>query len=335
MINDYHNCVKHLWALVFAACGGGLGGSTTVTLPNGAPGIGFDDLRSSSLGLIVPGGRSGNVYVVRPDGAVDTIIGGFSTSPKHEGGHGFGATSADEASNGLLLVTDRTTQSLDVVDPKTRAITTTIPLAAGPDYVRFVGSKNEAWVAEPDGSQIEIVSLDSMKSVGAIPIENGPESMEADDARHRVYVHRWQKSTLAIDIDKRSIAEEWANGCAASRGLAVDRDRGWVIAGCLEGTMSVLDANDHGRPLGSIAHGSGFDVIGYSPSLRHVYMVGFTCKCLVMLGLSSKGVPSLLERFDAPGDGSCAVADDRGHAWVCGPDQGVLHRYDDRHPALP
>jgi hypothetical protein len=47
------------------------------------------------------------------------------------------------------------------------------------------------------------------------------------------------------------------------------------------------------------ARGAGFDVIGYSPTLGHVYLAGTPCHCLVILGVNSQGQLSFLDRFEA------------------------------------
>ena len=125
---------------------------------------------------------------------------------------------------------------------------------------------------------------------------------------------------------------EWDNGCAASRGLAVDPAHGFFFAGCSEGTLSVLSLNG-GRILSSESRGAGFDVLGFDPKLGHLYLAGGSCACLVVLGVSAAGELSFLDRFDAPGGTHCATADEQGHAWVCDPDEGRLWRVDDQQPA--
>src|SRR5205823_9301291 len=83
--------------------------------------------------------------------------------------------------------------------------------------------------------------------------------------RGRAYTHRWQATTVAIDLASRAVVAEWQNGCAASRGIALDEERGFLFASCLEGTTSVLDVNNGGQMLSTLARGSGFDVMGYAP----------------------------------------------------------------------
>ena len=313
---------------------------TPVTLPNAGPGIGFDDLRySSSLHrVLAPGGRSGDLALVDPDTLAVTTVAGFSATSDYSGGHDFGVTSVDETAAGMLLVTDRTTQKLSIVDPAAGSIVASTLLAAVPDYVRYVAATNEAWVTEPSASQIEILSLPNASpftpaSVATIRVDNGPESLVIDQAAGRAYAHRWQSSTVVLDVRAHAIVAEWPNGCAASRGLAVDAAHSFFFAGCLEGTVSVLDAAHDGRVLSSIARGSGFDVLGFSPSLGHLYLAGTSCACLVVLGVSSAGQLSFLGRFAATSSAHCAAADDRAHAWVCDPDAGRLLRVDDPYSA--
>jgi DNA-binding beta-propeller fold protein YncE len=310
-----------------------------VDLPSGGVGIGFDDLRYSSVlhRVLVPGGRSGNLDLIDPERLTVTPIGGFGTVADFSGGHDDGPTSVDEGL-GFLYVTDRTSRMLDVVDPRTNAIASKVALGSSPDYVRFVAPTNELWVSEPDADRLEVLSLSTEAPLGLahaafVEVTNGPESLVIDMRRGKAYTHRWQSSTVVLDLATRTIIAEWPNGCVSSRGIALDEARGFLFAACLEGTTSVLDVDHGGAILSSIANGSGFDVIGYSPTLGHLYLAGSACQCLITLGVSSAGKLSFLDRHDAPADTHCATADDVGHAWVCDQKAGALWRITDSHPS--
>src|SRR5437764_1112210 len=71
--------------------------SRPLELPDGAPGIGFDDLRyvPALHRLLVPAGRSGRVDLVDPDSMALTSITGFAKKADYAGGHDDGPTSAD------------------------------------------------------------------------------------------------------------------------------------------------------------------------------------------------------------------------------------------------
>jgi hypothetical protein len=329
------SCVA-LLALVAIDCNATPAG-TPVALPDGSPGIGFDDLRYSTTlhRVLVPGGRSGRLDLIDPQTLEVTSITGFGVTNDFSGGHDDGPTSVDEGL-GKLFVTDRTTRMLSVVDPVARSIVASVALPTGPDYVRFVAATNELWITEPGASQMEIFALaaDGTPTHAAfIPVGNGPESLVVDATRGRAYAHRWQGSTLAFDVKTRAIVAEWPNGCASSRGIALDEVRGFLFSGCNEGTAAVLDVAHDGKILSTIAKGSGFDVIGYAPALGHLHLAGDTCACMITLGVSSSGALSFLDRVDAPSSTHCVVADDVGHAWVCDPDDGSILRVDDTHPS--
>ena len=310
-------------------------------MPDAGPGIGFDDLQYSPTlhRVLAPGGRSGKLDLVDPDTLAVDPIAGFSVTSSYSGGHDDGVTAVAEG-RGLLFATDRTSRTLSVLDPASRSHLSSVSLAATPDYVRYVAATDELWVTEPSVSQLEIFALApttpfTPTRAATIPLPNGPESLVIDQSRGRAYTHRWQATTVVIDVKTRATLAEWPNGCAASRGLAVDEARQHFIVACAEGTVTVLDAANGGKKLSSIAKGSGFDVIGYAQALHHVYAAGGACGCLEVFGVSAAGALSVLGRFDADGSTHCAVADDRGHAWVCDPDHGRLWRVDDTFAVTP
>jgi hypothetical protein len=331
-------------ALALLAGGAPSPAQKRVAIPGGAAGVGFDDLRYSPdlHRVLVPAGRTGTLALVDPDTLAVTSIPGFGTTASYSGGHDDGPTSVDEG-NGVLYVTDRTTGRLDVVDPAARRVVASVALAAGPDYVRFVKTTNELWVTQPDADQIEIFALGARPTAApthaaVVAVSNGPESLVIDNTRGRAYTHRWKGTTVAIDLRTRALVAEWPNGCAASRGIALDEARGFLFAACSEGTTSVLDVAHGGRvlsrwaPAPARARGAGFDVIGYAPRTGHLYLAGKGCGCLVTLGVSAQGALSLLGRVSAPGSTHCAVADDAGHAWWCDQDRGSLWRVTDSSP---
>jgi YVTN family beta-propeller protein len=276
--------------------------------------------------------------LIDPDTLGVTSIDGFSATSSYSGGHDDGPTSVDEGA-GKLYVTDRTSGKLLAIDPSARSITSSVPLGARPDYLRFVAATNELWVTEPGAQQLEIfkIGADGIPVHDAlIALSNGPESLVIDNQRGRAYTHRWQKTTVAIDVTTRTIVGEWANACASSRGIALDETHGWLFSGCSEGTAAVLDIAGDGRIVSTIERGSGFDVIGYSPNLGHLYLAGSSCSCLIVLSVGAGGSLSFSSRSEAPSSTHCAAADDVGHAWVCDPDGGQLFRVDDTSPrSLP
>jgi len=294
-----------------------------IALPDGRPGIGFDDLRwSARLGVLAPAGRSGAVDLVK-NGAV-TQISGFAADPLYFGGHDQGPTSVDEGA-GFLFVVDRTTRTVSVVDPEAQRILSQTGVAAAPDYVRFVAATNEVWVTEPDAEQLEIFRLEgaALHHDAFLPVPGGPESLVVGNTA--AYTHLWAGTTRAFDVATRSGLGEWPNGCVSSRGIALDYVRGWLLSGCAEGRGTVADVAT-GRLLGSIAAGAGVDVIDYSPSLQHLYL---PAENLTIAALSPSGELSPAGTLPSVPGAHCAVTDDQRHVWVCDPDNGDLLAYED------
>jgi len=310
---------------------------TALPLPGGEGGIGFDDLRfSPELGkLLVPAGRSGRLDLVDPKTRAIEEISGFSSSREGPRGHSQGTTSADFG-DGLIFASDRSAQSLVVIDPATRRIDARIKLGGAPDYVRWVAPIREVWVSEPGSKRIETFRLAEkspprLVSAGDIQVADGPESLEIDPPRNRVYSNTWHDKTIAIDLGSRAIAAQWSNGCEGARGLAVDTARGFAFVGCTEGKAVVLDASHDGKVLGTAKAGKGVDIIAFSAKLSHLYVPGGDAANLTVLEVSDAGGLKAVGTIAAAADAHCAAADADGNVYVCDPGKGRLLVLADRH----
>ncbi len=325
-----------LLALGLAACSGHHAHHSETTedevrplaLPGGSAGIGFDDLQYDPdlERLLVPAGRTGRLDLVDPlTGAIKEVT-GFSARDDFDGGHAQGTTSAVHAGDWLVAI-DRTTKRLEVVDPATLAIVDGAPLAASPEYVRWIGG--EVWVTEPEAEQIEVFSVPSHGDhqptrMTTIAVPGGPESLIESASRGRAYSHLWKGKTVAIDVISHQVIATWSNQCHDSRGIALDEPRGWLFAACSEGKVVALDVDHDGAVLGSAKTGDGIDVIAYAPALRHLYVPAARAATLSIVQVSDDGKLSVSgERSIAEG-GHCATTDGRGDIWICDPAGGRL-----------
>src|SRR3954463_239449 len=317
-----------LLAIVFAAAATPT--TVPVPIPGGAGGIGFDDLVFSRTlhRLIVPAGRTGNLVLVAPGTREITTIGGFSTTGKYGGGHGEGTTSVDEG-RGLLFATDRSNRELVVVDAVRRTIVASVKLTAAPDYVRFVASTGEVWVTEPGAEQIEMFSLPkdgvpTPSRIGVVQVQGGPESLVIDAARGRAYTHLWKTETVSIDLQTHQIAAGWKNGCAGSRGIALDEERALLFAGCAEGKATAMNLRSGAAVVGTAETAKGVDVVAYSPRLHHLYVPGAGSGTMTVLAVAADGKLSEVTTVPTAKGAHCVAADESGGAWVCDPDGGRL-----------
>ena len=315
-----------------------------VSLPGGAPGIGFDDLvfDEASKTLLIPGGRSGNLYRIDPASAeASVLVGGFSSSKSYEaGGHDFGLTSVSVLPNGLIAVTDRTSQTLSLVDPARKAIVegATVSLGVGPDLVRYIAATDELWITEPDSHQLEIYKAPTaaapkpVKS-GAIQFKDGPEALVIDEARGAAYTNAGA-DTVVIDLKTRQVSAGWTSGCKDPKEIAVDAKRGFAFNVCKEGGIYAYDLKR--KPIARVGHvktGRGADIPGFSESLSHLYVAGGVSKTLTFVGVARNGSLSVLGKVTTAIYASDAVADNLGHAWVPRPKSGDMLRFDDPYPA--
>jgi len=305
-----------------------------IALPGGEGGIGFDDLRfSGALGrVLVPGGRTGKLYLVDPSSGKVTSIAGFSTVKEFSGGHDDGITSVADGA-GLLFVTDRTREDLSLVDPATKSIVARTPLGASPDYVRWVEPTHELWVTEPDSERFEVYRLENGTPPSAVrnatvAVPGGPESLILDVKRGRAYTHM-EGGTAAIDLHSHEVVATWKNGCEEASGVALDAERGFLFVACREGGVNVLDVVS-GKNVGNANLGAGIDIISYNPHLGHLYVPSSETKTLAILGVSASGALSLLGTFPGTADSHCVAA--AGKVYFCDPGHGRLLAVTDPYP---
>lgn len=311
--------------------------ATAIDLPGGEPGIGFDDLRYSERldAVLVPAGRAGRIDLIDRASHRVRSIAGFSQRHRYSGRHDDGVTSVDDTGR-FLLATDRTSRRLEVVDPAAGRIVAGLGLGGPPDYVRWVAATGEAWITEPDRERIEIVAIaadGAPRAVGEVAVPGGPESLVIDPVRERAYTHLWKGGTVAIDLRARAVVAMWPNGCAGSRGIALDAARGFLFAGCRDGKLVLLDAAGGGVVRAELPRVvAGADVIDYRPALRHVYLAGEESEEVAIVGVDGAGRMRVLGKREAVAGAHCVVGDGRGGVYVCDPDMGRILVREDPFP---
>jgi hypothetical protein len=313
--------------------------TTSIAIPGGASGIGFDDLGFSAElhKVIIPAAGLGKLDLIDPQSKQITEISGFSSQPGGAQGHGKGVTSADSG-RGAIFATDRNSQTLNMIDPGSKKILAVTKLAAGPDYVRYVAATNEVWVTEPRAAQIEVFSLPENgfpepEHAVIISVPMGPEALVIDGARGRAYSNMRPDTTVSIDLRKRAIVSKWPNGCSGSEGLAFDSVKGFLFVGCEEGKLESLSVID-GHRLGEVASGSGVDIIAYDAKLRHAYLPGAESATMAIIGISAGGSPTLLNTVATAKGSHCVTIDDLSNAYICDPRAGkILVFHDSLAPA--
>lgn len=306
----------------------------SVPLPDGKSGIGFDDLlySSESNRLLVPGGQTGNFYLIDPLSKRIQKISGFSKTKKYSGGHSDGITSADSALS-RMVVTNRTDKTIIVFDPLTLDNIFPTPVAGEPDYVRIVRSTREVWVTEPHEQRIQLFKFSTnpqpLTEIGFIDVPGGPESLVIDEKRNRAYTNSWKDQTFAIDLTTHQITAQWNNSCVDSRGLALDVNAGLLFVGCSEGKAVALDLNRKGKIRGAADGNPGIDVISYNAKLSHLYLSSARIGTFSIFDARKRGSMPLLGSAPLSPGSHCVASDDENQVWVCDPDHGQLLLFQD------
>ena len=342
--------LRHLhWMLIVAsACrpastieagDGGVGLPAIVELPNGAQGIGLDDLRySMRLGRIVsPAGRTGAIDLVDPKSLEVTSIAGFTADSNFDGSDLQGVESADEG-GGFLFGNDRSADKLGVLDPATKTVVASVQLElTEPDYVRYVESTSEVWITQPSKGRVEVLAVPTTGTptpvhAAFIPVPGGVEGLAIDNAHHQAYTHSSQGTVAVINLDTRLVTGAWNTGCSSQHGIPqLDEQRGWLFTGCSNARVAMLDVNDSGKQLGSFTLGSGATILAYAPALQHFYLRGDGYPTVAVLQASASGL-KLLGSAQATSKGHCMAADDQGNFWVCDWSPARLLRFKDPFP---
>jgi hypothetical protein len=349
----------------------------TVVLPKGADdpapagSIGFDDViyDDATKSILLPGGRSGNLYRIDASETTPTasvLATGFATTKAYSSkSHDFGVTSVVALPDGLLVATDRAdpdaagypgaevgnpnAPTLTVINPSapfaSRAISKSA-LKTKPDFIRYVAATDKIWISEPDGgNKMQIFSRPAKggaapQKVGEVSFDDGPESLSIDAVKGLAYTNAG-KETLSVKLAHGSPGPvKWDSGCHTPKFIAVDAKRGLAFNACLEGGVVAHDVAT-GAVVGRLTAkqtGAGVDILGYAPDLSHLYVAsGLTQKLSIVAVLASgKNRLKILGQTRTGGKAnytSDAVADPLGHVWVPRPLTGDVARFTDPFPA--
>ena len=304
-------------------------------IPGGTPGIGFDDIGyfPALERVSIPAGQTGVLNLIDPRSGVITAHYRVSRAQSFAG-HREGTTSAAYG-DGYLFASDHGRDAVLVLDARTGKSVARVPLAGGPDYVRFLASRQELWVTEPRGQQIQVFRVHrgvtpTFTPVATIPVPGGPESLVFDTARGRAYTNLWKAKTVALDLVHHGVIGSWSDGCAGPRGLALDAARATLFVGCTEGAVTALDLKANGRVLAKATAGAGIDIIQYAPLLQHLYVPGARAATLTVFRVGDSGSMQPIARYPTAQGAHCVTDDGHGRVFVCDPHAGRILEYRDR-----
>lgn len=325
MLKIYQRCVPFLGLMCFllAVCPAEAKQSipATIDIPGAEGGVSFNDITYSPKlnKVIIPSGGTGQTVLIDPETGATRSVGLLRPGSTYvKGGPFQGVNSADEG-EGVIFMMDRATRILSAWDIEKNEIISSTPLASNPDFIRYSEPTKEVWVTEPDMARIEVfVFYDgTLEHSGFIPVPGGLDQLVIDTKRQWAYTQLWQQKAVVIDLKSREIVALWPNACEGSHGLELDEARGFLFTACRDGKLSVLDADDNGKILGSVhTAASEVDVIGYNAGLMHVYLAAGASAKISVIKISDQGVPEIIGEKNVS-NSSCVTNDGKDGIWVC------------------
>lgn len=205
-------------------------------------GIGFDDLVFANHKVLAPAGKTGNLVLIDPDtGSTESKRVAAAIEAYRPGRHDVGITSV-AATPIRIVATDRTSKTLVALDSGK-----SVPLAAEPDYVRFIEATDDLWVTEPDAAQIEIIHTSRFPNdppflkLATFAVPGGPESLVVSASRKMAYANLWHAKSVEIDVGTYAITRTFDSGCDKTRGIALDDVGGGLFVACNDGRVVRID----------------------------------------------------------------------------------------------
>jgi DNA-binding beta-propeller fold protein YncE len=176
----------------------------------------------------------------------------------------------------LGFVTRSEENVVDVFDPITMRMVTSIPVADDPDGIFFDPETKLIYVASGDANMGTIIDPEKREVAGSIPLGGKPEYASLDTSAHLLYQNL--KSTdevVSIDLKKHSVIDRWKlKGCNGPSGMAIDEHNRRLFIGCsTNAKLAIFTLEDH-RVLTTLPIGPDPDSIAFDVTLRRVYSAG-------------------------------------------------------------
>jgi YVTN family beta-propeller protein len=154
-----------------------------------------------------------------------------------------------------------------VVDLKTLKPIGTVAAGENPDAILYEPKTRRVFAFNGRSKNVTVIDAGSQKVLATIPVSGKPEFAAYDNHGH-VFVNIEDKGTLAeIDAAGMTVTNEWPMApCEEPTGLAIDRKKGRLFAGCSGNkVMAVMDAKN-GKLLASVPIGAGCDGTEFDPA---------------------------------------------------------------------
>lgn len=213
---------------------------------------------------LVADSASGRVYISRGTHVIVMDIHSGKVAgdiPDTPGVHGIAL--APEFGRGF--VSSGREGTVSVFDLQTLRPITKIKVGENPDAILYDPASKRVFTF--NGRSHDATAIDAAKGevVGTIKLEGKPEFAVSDE-KGGVFVNIEDKGQVdALDPMKLAVKSTWPLApCESPSGLAIDRKRRRLFAGCDNKMMAIVNA-DTGKLVGTVPIGSGVDANAFDP----------------------------------------------------------------------
>ena len=162
--------------------------------------------------------------------------------------------------------------TITIFDLKTlQRIGDDIPAGKHPDSIIFDPATKRVFAFNGQSSDVTAIDAELASTAGTASLEGKPEFAVADD-KNAVFVNIEDKNSLMrIDARKLLIEQKWPlSPCDAPSGLAMDRAKRRLFAGCHNRMMAVVNADD-GKVVATVPICQGVDATAFDPGTGMIF----------------------------------------------------------------
>lgn len=201
-----------------------------------------------------------------------------------------------------------------VVDLKTLKATGTVAAGENPDAILYEPGTKRVFAFNGRSKNVTVIDAESLKVLATIAVAGKPE-FAAYDGHGHVFVNNEDNGTLAvIDAKAMKVTSEWPMApCERPTGLAMDRKKGRLYAGCsANNVMAVMDAKN-GKLLASVPIGAGCDGTEFDASSGLAFAANGRDGTVTVVGETAPGKFEAVETVATQASGRTIALDEKTH----------------------
>ena len=141
---------------------------------------------------------------------------------------------------------------------------------------------------------------------------------------------------MMIEINSRSVAETWSNGCGeytrmarGARGLAFDADAHILYVACMQGKVVGLDVQNHGKVVSTADVSPSVDIIAFNAKTHHLFAPSTKKGILTVFETDAKGALKQIAQYQTAQGSHCVVSNGADKVYVCDPMHGQVFEISD------